>query len=164
MRIEEQTYNLNFKILGTNDTDAKIQIEELAPMSKDELWAFLVRSAKAQELPKSARPSTAVWRDTRESPQPKSKLKEMDEFNAMYKKLKRKFPTAKPELLMQKTKDYIEARKKILEELGGFQDTFQEMLGKGQSDILKVANCKEPSQGAQAPTTSNQTFLENLFK
>lgn len=125
MRIEEQTFSLNIRILGTNSDDAKVQVEELAPFTKDELWAFLIRACKAGELPKSCRPSTAVWRDTRESPAPKKQLKEMDERRKAFKQFKRKFPQARDEVIMEKVEKYLENKRKILEE---FSQMFGETL------------------------------------
>lgn len=128
MRIEEQTFQLNIRVLGETAETARVQIEELDPMTKDQMWNFLIRACKAGELPKSARPSREVWRDTREHPQPKSKLREMDEFNKMYKKFKRKFPQASHELLTEKTKQYLEQRKTILQD---FQAALEAQLGTG---------------------------------
>lgn len=128
MRIEEQTFQLNIRVLGETAETARVQIEELDPMTKDQMWNFLIRACKAGELPKSARPSREVWRDTREHPQPKAKLREMDEFNQMYKKFKRKFPQASHELLTEKTKQYLEQRKTILQD---FQAALEAQLGGG---------------------------------
>lgn len=125
MRIEETTYNLNITILGTTAEDAKIQIEQIAPMNKDEFWNWLISSAKAQELSKTTRPSREVWRDTKENPQPRTKLREMDEFRSTYKKFKRKFPQASEELLRTKTQEFLNGRKKILSD---FADILSEKL------------------------------------
>lgn len=116
MRIEENTYQLNIRILGKNDDTARVQVEELEPMTRDEFWEFLLRASKADQLPASCRPSRAVWRDTKESPQPKSVLKAMDEFNKVYKSFKRKFPQASNKLLEEKTRQYIDQRKTIFED------------------------------------------------
>lgn len=125
MRIEEQTFNLNIRILGNNSDDAKVQVEELAPFTKDELWEFLIRACKAGELPRTTRPSTTVWRDTRESPAPKKQLKEMDERRKAFKQFKRKFPQARDEVIMEKVEKYLENKRKILEE---FSQMFGESL------------------------------------
>lgn len=161
MRIEENTFQLNIKVLGTNDSDARVQVEELAPMNQEEFWAFLIRACKAGELPKSTRPSRAVWRDTRESPQPKAKLKEMDEFNVMYRKLKRKFPTASPKLLEEKTRKYLAQRKALLEE---FQQALGEQLEQG--GLFGIAKVNEPSSTTPSKSTlaaylgSKQSLVE----
>lgn len=126
MRIEEQTFQLNIRVVGETAETARVQVEELDPFTKDELWNFLIRACKAGELPKSARPSREVWRDTREHPQPKAKLREMDEFNQMYRKFKRKFPQASHELLAEKTKKFLEQRRTIFED---FQTALQAQLG-----------------------------------
>lgn len=166
MRIEETIFSLNIKVLGTNDSDAKVQIENLAPFSKDEFWEFLIRACKAGELPKSARPSREVWRDTKESPQPKKVLKEMDEFNQMYKKFKRKFPQASQELLTQKTKEYLESRRKILEDLGSFEEVLRKRLAEdvakskatAQSTSHQPEPISQPSQQKETSSTKRTLF------
>lgn len=160
MRIEEQTFQLNIRVLGETAETARIQIEEMDPMTKDQMWEFLIRACKADELPKSARPSREVWRDTREHPQPKAKLKEMDEFNQMYKKFKRKFPQASHELLTEKTKQYLEQRKTILQD---FQAALEAQLGqpaestKGLLDGFVLQAKPTP---APAPAQENLPFEE----
>ena len=156
MRIEEHTYQLNIKVLGKDDSTARVQVEELDPMTREEFWEFLLRASKAEELPKSTRPSRAVWRDTKESPQPKSKLKEMDEFNKMYKKFKRKFPQASNKLLEEKTRKYLEQRKQILEE---FQLAMSEQLeGKDTGLWSGIATSNKPS--SPLPKESLKTLEE----
>ena len=162
MRIEEQTFQLNIRVLGETDETARVQIEGLDPMTKDQMWNFLIRACKAGELPKSARPSREVWRDTREHPQPKAKLREMDEFNQMYKKFKRKFPQASHELLTEKTKQYLEQRKTILQD---FQAALEAQLGqptgtKGILDgfMLQAKPTTQPQEHTNHP--SNLIFQE----
>lgn len=118
MRLEETILNFNITvhISGDSSEEARIQIESLPPMGKEAFWDFLLRRAKAGELPRTSRPSREVWRDTKESPQPRSKLIEMDEFAKEYKKLKRRFPQADNELLAKKTSEMIEMRKKVFED------------------------------------------------
>ena len=157
MRIDETTFSLNIKVLGTNDSDAKVQVENLEPFSKDEFWEFLIRACKAGELPKSARPSREVWRDTKESPQPKKVLKEMDEFNQMYKKFKRKFPQASQELLTQKTREYLESRRKILEDLGSFEEVLRKRLAE---DVAKSKETAQPLQKATSQSLETETSEE----
>lgn len=164
MQIEETTYSLNIRVLGTSDSDARVQVESLEPMTQEEFWSFLIRASKAGQLPKTTRPSRVVWRDTKESPQPKSRLKEMDEFNQMYKKFKRKFPQASHELLVEKTQQYLDQRKTIMEDFqaalraqlfgkpqaqGTSPQAGTEAQDKGPSDLdgsLPFANHTTPSQ------------------
>lgn len=115
MNIEETTFSLNIKILGDSSHTARIQVESLPAMSQTEFFEWLFGACKRGELPRTSRPSREVWRDTKESPQPKHILKQMDEFSLQYKKFKRKYPKASAEKLNQLTKDYLEERKKILE-------------------------------------------------
>lgn len=146
MRIEETTFSLNITILGATSSEAKVQVEQISPMGKEEFWNWLISAAKAQELPKTTRPSREVWRDTRESPQPRTKIKEMDEYALQYKKFKRKFPQASPELLAQKTKEFLDARKNILSD---FTDILSQSLffekPKGQESIMENPKRVEPS-------------------
>lgn len=163
MQIEETTYSLNIRVLGTSDSDARVQVESLEPMTQEEFWSFLIRASKAGQLPKTTRPSRAVWRDTKESPQPKSRLKEMDEFNQMYKKFKRKFPQASHELLVEKTQQYLDQRKTIMEDFqaalraqlfgeeagpaaGTSQSQTQDEGPSGLDGSLPFANPTTPSQ------------------
>lgn len=147
MRIEETTYQLNIRVLGKDDSTARVQVENLDPMTREEFWEFLLRASKAEELPKSARPSREVWRDTREHPMPKHKLKEMDEFNKIYKMFKRKFPLASQELLAEKTRQYISQRATILEDFqAALASQLQACQGtKEQADVLAWA--EEPGEG-----------------
>lgn len=160
MRIEENTFSLNIRILGTNDTDARAQVEGLDPMTREELWSFLIRACKAGELPKSARPSREVWRDTREHPMPKAKLKAMDEYNKVYKMFKRKFPLADEALLKAKTKQYIEQRKNILADfqaaMAGHLEE-QAQRGKSLQEFVELF-----TKSKQASSTPNTKTLEEI--
>lgn len=165
MRIEERTYQLNIRVLGKDDDSARVQVEELDPMTRDEFWEFLLRASKADELPPSYRPSRAVWRDTTESPQPKSVLKAMDEFNKVYKSFKRKFPQASAKLLEEKTRQYINQRKTIFED---FQAALTEQLASKKglfpegSLTKKIAQSKEASQTLASITSLDKEILELL--
>ena len=167
MRIEERTYQLNIRVLGKDDDSARVQVEELDPMTRDEFWEFLLRASKADELPPSYRPSRAVWRDTTESPQPKSVLKAMDEFNKVYKSFKRKFPQASAKLLEEKTRQYINQRKTIFED---FQAALTEQLAAHPEGSLfskggleeKIAQSKQASQTLASITTLDKEISELL--
>lgn len=114
MRIEETTFSLNITLTGETSEEARIQIESLEPMTKDQFWNWLLGAAKARELPKTTRPSREVWRDTRESPQPREVKEKMDRFARQYKRFKRQFPQASDKILREKTKEFLESQEKIL--------------------------------------------------
>lgn len=133
MRIEETTFSLNITLTGETSEGARIQIESLAPMTKDQFWNWLVGAAKARELPKTTRPSREVWRDTRESPQPREVKEKMDKFARQYKRFKRQFPQASDKILREKTKEFLENQEKILSDFSSILS--QSLFGnKGQDD------------------------------
>lgn len=166
MRIEETTFSLNITILGATSSEAKVQVEQISPMGKEEFWNWLISAAKAQELPKTTRPSREVWRDTRESPQPRAKIKEMDEYALQYRKFKRKFPQASPELLAQKTREFLDARKNILSD---FTELLSQSLffekPKEQGSDKENPKRVEPSssQGHQAQERGEASSQKPLF-
>ena len=125
MKIEQTTFNLNLTIVGEDEESAKIQVEGIDPFTKDEFWTWIIRATRAGELPKTSRPSAQVWKDTKESPQPKSVLEKMNEFNREYKKIKRRFPQASREFLTEKTREFIALKEKALED---FKEKFKLML------------------------------------
>ena len=166
MRIEENTYQLNIRILGKNDDTARVQVEELEPMTRDEFWEFLLRASKADQLPASCRPSRAVWRDTKESPQPKSVLKAMDEFNKVYKSFKRKFPQASNKLLEEKTRQYIDQRKTIFED---FQAALTAQLSSPEGSLFPegsltktIAQSKQASRAIDTITSLDKEISDLL--
>lgn len=116
MEIEKTIWNFNITVLEGDSRDAKVQIETLPPMTKDEFWDWLLKASKRGELPRTSRPSRETWRDTKESPQPKSALEKMGEFARQYKKFKRQFPQASHEFLSEKTNEFLRNKDKILED------------------------------------------------
>lgn len=132
MRIEETTFSLNITLTGETSEEARVQIESLSPMTKDQFWNWLIGAAKARELPKTTRPSREVWRDTRESPQPREVKEKMDRFARQYKRFKRQFPQASDKILREKTKEFLESQEKILSDFSSILS--QSLFGHKEQD------------------------------
>lgn len=128
MRIEETSLNFNITVhlVGDSYEDAKIQIESLPPMGKDEFWSWLLQRAKAGELPRTTRPSREVWRDTKEHPAPKSELERMAKERKEFLRLKKQFPDAPLSQLEAKVKEAVKMKEEARIEL---QKKLNEILG-----------------------------------
>lgn len=150
MQIQETTFNLNLTVVGETYETAKIQIEGMNPMGKEEFWDWIIKASKRGELPKTSRPSREVWRDTKEHPQPKEVKEKMDEFAKQYKRFKRLFPQASDQILRAKTTEFLENKRKILAD-------FSDILSK--SLFGEDSNC---TQTAQGPTNFDSTEFPKI--
>ena len=111
-----QTFNLNITPkVGANGA-LMVQVEELEPMTPEAFISWLHSAAKSPEptIRPASRASVAVWRDTKESPQPKEKLEKMNEFNRQWKKFKRKFPHKSNEELNKMTQSWLDTKAEFL--------------------------------------------------
>lgn len=150
MQIQETTFNLNFTVVGDTFENAKIKVEGMEPMSKDVFWDWFIKMAKKNEFRKTTRPSREVWRDTKESPQPRAVKEKMDEFARQYKRFKRLFPQASDQILRAKTTEFLENKNKILEDFSA--ELSKSLFGDN-------ANC---TQTAQGPTIFDSTEFPKI--
>lgn len=129
--IIEQTYNLNITPCKGLDGQALLRVEGLDPMTGQEFAEWLFKASLNPEpiLRPASRNSVAVWRDTKESPMPKAKLKEMDEFNLQWKKFKRKYPQKSAEEISQMTQEWLDTKRNFL---ANWVDQFAEDLLSGK--------------------------------
>lgn len=113
----EQTWNLNITPKRGQDGELLLEVEGGLLMTGQAFAEWLHKASQSPEpaLRPASRNSIEVWRDTRESPQPKAKLREMDEYAELYRKMKRKFPRESQEQLQKRAKEALEARKSLLE-------------------------------------------------
>ena len=116
MKLLEQTWNLNITPRLGLDGQKLIQVEGMEPFTPEDFASWLHAASQSPEptIRPASRNSIEVWRDTKESPQPKEKLEKMNEFNKQWKKLKRKFPQKSNEELNQMTQEWIDLKENFL--------------------------------------------------
>lgn len=129
-RLIEQTWNFNITPRIGVQGELLVQVEELAPMSAEEFVTWLHKASASVELPlrPAKRDSVRVWRDTKESPQPREALEKLSEFNKQWKKFKRRFPQLSNEELNKKTQEWLDMKQSFLQ-------SFAEM---GTDELLKL--------------------------
>lgn len=155
-RLLEQTWNLNLTPREGPDGQLLVEVEGGLLMSGQDFVHWLHEASQSPDpaLRPANRNSIEVWRDTRESPQPKAKLREMDEFALQYKKLKRKWPGLGQEELRRKTQEALDAKRDFLENFAEL--ALEDLLGnkrygleqaeEAQFATIQATLSKEPHQ------------------
>ena len=151
-RLLEQTWNLNLTPREGPDGQLLVEVEGGLLMSGPDFVRWLHEASQSPDpaLRPASRNSIEVWRDTRESPQPKAKLREMDEFALQYKKLKRKWPGLGQEELRKKTQEALDAKRDFLENFAEL--ALEDLLGgaklpeEAQFATIQATPAKEPHQ------------------
>lgn len=130
-KLIEQTYNLNITPRQGPLGQLLVQVEGMEPMTGQDFltWLHAASQSPEQTLRPANRNSIEVWRDTKLSPMPKAKLKEMAEFREQWKKFKRKFPQKSNEELNEMTREWLDTKNNFL---ANWADQFAEDLLSGK--------------------------------
>lgn len=147
----EQTWNLNITPRQGPNGELLLEVEGGLLMTGQDFAVWLHKASQSPEpaLRPASRNSIEVWRDTRESPQPKAKLREMDEYAELYRKMKRKFPRESQEQLQKRAKEALEVRKTFLESWAEL--ALEDLLGReGQAgeDAKGAGEAQQPTSRA----------------
>ena len=147
----EQTWNLNITPRQGPNGELLLEVEGGLLMTGQDFAVWLHKASQSPEpaLRPASRNSIEVWRDTRESPQPKAKLREMDEYAELYRKMKRKVPRESQEQLQKRAKEALEVRKTFLESWAEL--ALEDLLGReGQAgeDAKGAGEAQQPTSRA----------------